>query len=306
MTVDQRSVIWAHESSADPFELVRLAQLMQLAVGDAAVAIGLLDGPVAVDHPELNEARIRSVTGGPPPGCNQAASPACVHGTFVASVLVAGRASPTPGICPGCTLVVRSIFGERRSQRPVALPHELAAALVECVDAGSRVLNLSVAVGQASPREARELEASLDYARSRGAIVVAAAGNDAAIETSPITRHPVVIPVVAYDANRRVAPTSNLAPSFGRRGLGGPGQGVRGLKAGGGVTTLGGTSAATPFVTGTVALLWSAYPGIDSSLVKWALIQGSGGHRKAIMPPLLDAWAGYEALASVVRERARR
>jgi hypothetical protein len=51
-----------------------------------------------------------------------------------------------PAICPDCTLVVRPIFSEDCSQdgqMPSATLDELVAAILACVRASVRVLNLS-------------------------------------------------------------------------------------------------------------------------------------------------------------------
>ena len=92
-------------------------------------------------------------------------------------------------------------------------------------------------------------------------IVVAAAGNQGALGSSAITRHPWVIPVVACDDRGRPTNESNLGGSIGRRGLSALGAGVTSLAAEGEPLTLGGTSVAAPFVTGAIALLWSDFPG---------------------------------------------
>jgi subtilisin family serine protease len=63
---------------------------------------------------------------------------------------------------------------------------------------------------------------------------------------------------------------SNLGNSIGRRGLGAPGHGITSLGAEGRPLTLGGTSAATPFVTGTIALLWSELPTATATEMKFA------------------------------------
>jgi hypothetical protein len=46
-----------------PLELVKLDRLIQLSTGRPEVVIGLIDGPVAVEHPDLANARIREVPG---------------------------------------------------------------------------------------------------------------------------------------------------------------------------------------------------------------------------------------------------
>ena len=143
---------------------------------------------------------------------------------------------------------------------PSATPQELAAAIIECIDAGARVINLSLALAQPSTKGEQSLEEALNQAVRRGVIVVAAAGNQGTLGSSAITRHPWVIPVVACDVRGRPMNESNLGSSIGRRGLSAPGDGITSLGAEGQPLTLGGTSVAVPFVTGAIALLWSEFP----------------------------------------------
>lgn len=92
---------------------------------------------------------------------------------------------------------------------------------------------------------------------------------------------------------------SNLGGSIGARGLGAPGEGVVGLGLGvdGRPLAVTGTSAAAPFVTGAVALLLSAFPAAPPADVRSALLLTAVGPRRTVVPPFLDAWAAYTALA---------
>src|SRR5262249_56173260 len=125
---------------------------------------------------------------------------------------------------------------------------DLAAAIVDCVDAGARILNLSVALVQPSTQGQRELENTLNQSARRGVIIVAAAGNQGTLGSSVITRHPSVIPVAACDRNGPPLNISNLGRSIGRRGLSAPGADVMSLGTSEGLKTFAGTSAAAPFV----------------------------------------------------------
>src|ERR1700687_1447017 len=102
---------------------------------------------------------------------------------------------------------------------PNATPEELAAAIVETIEAGARGFNLSSALALPSSKGERKLEESLDQALRRGVIVVAAAGNQGTLGSSAITRHPWVISVVACDLRGAPISYSNLGNSIGRRGL---------------------------------------------------------------------------------------
>lgn len=89
---------------------------------------------------------------------------------------------------------------------------------------------------------------------------------------------------------------SNLGGSIGRRGLGAPGDQITSLGSSGKPLTLGGTSAAAPFVTGALALLWSEFPSATAAAIKYAATQATTRRRTTVVPPLLDAWAAYQVL----------
>ncbi len=179
---------------------------------------------------------------------------------------------------------------------PSATPEELAQAILDCLDAGARVLNVSAALAQPSIKNERALGEALDQAAKRGVIVIVAAGNQGALGSTATTRHPWVIPVVAYGLQGKPMNHSNLGNSIGRRGLGAPGDGITSLGAEGKPLTLGGTSAAAPFVTGAIALLWSEFPTATAAEVKYAATQAYTPRRTTVVPPLLDAWAAYQTM----------
>jgi subtilisin family serine protease len=271
---------------------------MKRTQGKPEIVIGVIDGPVALGHSDLTGAQIREISGNNGK-CNQATSTACFHGTFIAGILGGRRGSSAPAICPQCTILVRSIFAESAEgtdQMPSTTPEELADAILDCINAGARVLNLSVALSQPSGRRERRLEEALDYACRRGVFAVAAAGNQGTLGSSAITRHPWVIPVVAYDSHSRPLTYSNLGRSIGTRGLGAPGDNVTSLGVGNKPVSLSGTSVAVPFVTGAIGLLWSEFADASAAQVKLALRQALGNHRPSVVPPLLNAWAAYEFL----------
>jgi subtilisin family serine protease len=284
----------------NPLDLVRLSALMERSPGRPEIAVALIDGPVALDHPDLADATIREIPGKLKATCTRADTLACTHGTFVAGILSARRGSAAPAICPGCTLLLRPIFAETANgngQMPNATPEELAEAIIDSVDAGALVINLSSALIQPSLKGERKLEEALDYASHRGVITVAAAGNQGTIGSSAITRHPWVIPAAACNIQGRPLSESNLGSSIGKRGLSTPGENIISLGTNGKPRTFSGTSAAAPFVSGAIALLWSEFPQANAGQIKMAITQAATLRRRTIAPPLLDAWAAYREMA---------
>jgi subtilisin family serine protease len=278
-------------------DLVRLTPLMERTRGRPEIKIGLIDGPVILNHPDLATENIREVSGEFAGACALSSSTACKHGTFVAGILSAKGDSPAPAICPGCSLLVRPIFQETLSGHghlPNATPQELASAIVQTINAGARILNLSAALVQLSAKGEGELQSALDYAARRGVIVVAAAGNQGEVGGSVITRHQGVIPVVGCDSRGRPLSQSNLGSSIGRRGVLSPGDNITSLGSAREPVTFSGTSVAAPFVTGTVALLWSEFPIAPAVELLMAVRGGRSQRSPAIVPPLLDAWSAYQ------------
>jgi subtilisin family serine protease len=290
----------------DPLDLVKLTALMERSSGTPDVKLGLIDGPVVTEHPDLTGEHLHEIPGNNRATCTRANSTACLHGTFIAGILCAKRGCSAPAICPNCTLLIRPIFAEKtagREQMPSATPEELAAAIIDCIDAGARVINLSLALAQPSTKGEQALEDALYLAVRRGVIVVAAAGNQGTLGSSAITRHPWVIPVVACDLRGRPMNESNLGSSIGRRGLTAPGDGITSLGAEGQSLTLGGTSVAVPFVTGAIALLWSEFLAATAAQIKLAISQTSAPRRASVVPPLLDAATAYQSLLTASARR---
>jgi len=288
----------------DPLELVKLTALMERTEGIPDIKIGLIDGPVLTQHIDLANSRFREISENTGATCTQTNSTACLHGTFIAAILSSKRGCAAPAICPSCTLLIRPIFTETTSgseRMPSATPQELAAAILQCIDAGARVINLSLALAQPSTKGEQALDEVLNQALRCGVLIVAAAGNQGTLGSSAITRHPWVIPVVGCNLHGRPINESNLGSSIGTRGLTAPGDSITSLGSEGQSLTLGGTSVAVPFVTGAIALLWSEFPAATAAQIKLALMPGP--RRASVVPPMLNAAVAYQILLATITKR---
>ena len=166
--------------------------------------------------------------------------------------------------------------------------------MLDCIRAGAHLLNISAAIAQPSTKTEKAIAQALEEAARRGVIVAAAAGNQGTLGGTAIISHPWVIPVAACDAQGKPLDHSNFGSSIGRRGLCAPGDRIASLGSGGKPFTGGGTSAATPFVAGALALLWSEFPKASAAELKLAVLPG---RRVSVVPPLLDAWRAYQSLS---------
>jgi subtilisin family serine protease len=284
----------------ESLDAVKLSELMRRTQGNPQIKLALIDGPIVSDHPALAQAKIVQLPSTTSASvCSQSESIACRHGTLIAGMLAASRDSGAPAICPACQFLHRPIFSEATTndmQMPSTSPNDLAVALVECIEAGANLINLSLAITQPSSKMERELEQALDLSALRGVMVVAAAGNQGTVGSTTITRHPWVIPVVACDNEGVPLAQTNLSRAIAQGGLRAPGEGITSLGTTGKSYTSSGTSVATPIVSGAAALLWSLFPSTGAERIKYALCHSSMNRRRDILPPLLDTARAYDFL----------
>jgi subtilisin family serine protease len=285
----------------DPLEQVKLRLLMNISKGRPEIIVGVIDGPVDFNHPSFQTARLKSANEFQLAACKTASNIACSHGTFVTGILCGKRNSFSPAICPECTIILRPIFNESSSGNNVDLafpnstPEELSKAIIETVNSGARIINLSLGLSGNSLIVYHELEEAYNYARRKGVIIVAAAGNQGNIGYAALLNNKWIIPVAACDENGRLSTISNFGPSIAIRGLMAPGVDITSTSPGEKYTKLSGTSFAAPFVTGAIALLWSIFPKAAASQVIQCL-RSSLNRPSTLIPSLLNAEAALNLL----------
>ena len=181
------------------------------------------------------------------------------HGTNVAGVL--GAVGNNGVGITGVAWTTRIMALKFLRPGTGGLTSDAARAIDYAIVNGAKVINLS----WGGPDNDPTLAAAIGRARSAGAIVVAAAGNQAAdIDTRtfyPASNAPSfdnVVSVTATDRNGNLAYFSSVGDSTVT--LAAPGVNLRTTQRGGGYQTLSGTSLATPIVAGAVALTWDTHP----------------------------------------------
>jgi serine protease AprX len=204
------------------------------------------------------------------------------HGTFVSGVLAGtGKINKSlAGVAPGAALVVFKVLDSSGSGRI----SDGIAAVDEAISRKDqlhiRVINLSLAVpGSSNGKDA--FSKICNRAVANGITVVVAAGNDGPIGRSigaPSAAASVITVGAGADLNEKgfyLADFSGRGPTADGRikpDLWGPGVAIRTTRREGGYTSVNGTSFSTPFVSGTVALMLDANPGLTPAKIKSILL----------------------------------
>jgi subtilisin family serine protease len=191
------------------------------------------------------------------------------HGTHVAGT-VAARGDDGYG-------VVGTAFGARimglkfLEGRRGGSTYDAAAAIHYAVNQGADVINAS----WAGPGYSTMLRNAINYARSRGVVFVAAAGNEGN-DNDRVSSYPAnydlgnVVSVAASDRNDRLASFSNYGDQS--VDVAAPGDEIVSTVPGANWSYMNGTSMAAPMVAGVAALLKSAQAGLSGDDVRDALM----------------------------------
>ncbi|MEQ8403465.1 MAG: S8 family serine peptidase [Oceanicaulis sp.] len=232
--------------------------------GDRDVLVAVLDTGLDLDHPELR-GRLRpgrdfvdilhgaSDFIGDVVGADADPDDEVGHGTHVAGVIGAtGEAAPR-GVAPACPLLpVRVLAAMQQGGRRVGagLVDNIDQGVKFAVDQGAQVINMSLGVrheGGGLPHRA-----VIEYAERKGAVVVAAAGNDGARNLYYPGALDTVIAVGSAGPDGAVSPFSTFGPQVFMLA---PGEDIYSTGLRGGYALATGTSHAAPFVAGACALL---------------------------------------------------
>lgn len=253
----------------------------------SGVVVAVVDSGVDAGHPDLAGA-VLAGTDLVAPGTGQ--SDPNGHGTHVAGVIaaVANNGIGVAGLAPGARILPVRVLDASGAGTDAAL----ANGIVWAVDRGASVINLSVGTADYSPAEA----AAVAYAVQRGAVVIAAAGNTRT-QGNPVTypaAFPSVVGVGALDRTNRVA---GFSSSGSYVDVVAPGVGILSTSKRS-YTEMDGTSAATPLVSATAALVRAAAPRLTGAQVA-ALLQSTAADVESAGRDALSGSGLVQPLAAV-------
>src|SRR5438105_9696894 len=183
------------------------------------------------------------------------------HGTWLAGIIAAQTDNvPVEGIAgvayAGVTVIpvtVLNVAGEGQDS-------DIIASVIWAADHGADVILMAFSNPGFSPN----LQDAIDYAWSKGAVLVAAVGNDAVSHPTFPAGARGVMGVSATD------PTDTLA-SFSNRGqavfLAAPGTDIQTTDAGDAYTVVSGTSASAAIVAGAAAFMRAVDPALENGVI---------------------------------------
>ena len=237
----------------------------------SGVRIAIVDSGADVRHEDLKRKIVRQrdlVNGG------ATVEDPLEHGTHVAGIAAAetDNAAGVAGGCPNCALLIAKVL----DAEGLGTADDVAAGIIWGADNGAKVVNLSLG-DRGNSRVVRD---AVDYATSKGAVVVAAAGN-------LDSRNPKATPIypAAYPNAIAVAATNqkDQRPGFSNYGdwvdVAAPGVSILSTVPGG-YYSFSGTSVAAPHVSALAGLLASrglAPPDIEKRIFNTAVDLGDAG-----------------------------
>jgi len=233
---------------------LRVPAVWKRSLGDR-VRIGVIDTGVDFLHPDLTPSLARGIN---------LINPRTLpyddngHGTHVAGTIAAAGSHGMTGIAPHAELLPVKAFDHRGT----AYVSDIVKAIDWCVQQGVDIINMSFGMKH---RSESMLEA-VRNARRCGVVIVASSGNDGrrGFIDYP-ARFPQTISVGAIDGKGRIAPFSNRGQ---RIDVYAPGENVLSTWPKGRYYEMNGTSMATAHVTGILALVKSARPGLTPRQLK--------------------------------------
>ena len=320
ITSDEIDIVPAAPLSAAPAEpnlaAINAPALWDLGWRGQGVVIASLDTGVDGTHPDLAPRWRGGSNSWYDPYGQHPTTPTDLngHGTWTMGVMVGGEGGGTAlGVAPQAQWIAAKIFNDRGQATATGIHRAFQWVLDPDGNANTadapQVVNNSWTFGAAGC--SLEFQLDLQALRAAGILPVFAAGNygpGAGSSASP-ANNPEAFAVGAIDNAGQMYPASSRGPSACGEAasvfpeLTAPGVNINTTDLFGFYTAASGTSLAAPHVSGALALLLSAYPGLSAAQQEAALLSsavdlGPAGPDNDFGYGRLDALAAYQWLAS--------
>lgn len=225
------------------------------------ILVAVLDTGVMRSHPDLD--------GKVQPGFNAVADTDQTeddngHGTAVAGLIAAktNNGKGIAGMCWGCSILPIKVLTARGSGSDFGV----ARGIHYAADAGARVINLSLGGTESSD----VLREAVEYAHSRGALIVAASGNER--QNGNGVNYPAAYPqVLAVGGTGNTDAVTGFSNTGDYVGIAAPSVGLWTTTIDGEYGPPNGTSFSTPYVAGVAGLVFTLRPDLSNDDIKCIL-----------------------------------
>ncbi|MBS4175955.1 S8 family serine peptidase [Lederbergia citrea] len=224
--------------------------------GSSAIKVAVIDTGVQTNHPDLKGKIVsaKNITGGSPQQ----------HGTHVAGIIAASiNKKGVVGVAPNVKIMPINVF-----YGSSAYTDDIVEGIVYAADKGADVINMSLG----SYGYSYYMDVATAYAKSKGSIIIAAAGNDDTNRETYPAALSSVIAVSATDSNDSITWFSNYGYHID---FSAPGQNIYSTSTGSSYKNMDGTSMAAPVVSGVAALILSKNPMLSPVQVENILKKSS-------------------------------
>ncbi|ALC30828.1 MULTISPECIES: type VII secretion-associated serine protease mycosin [Streptomyces] len=241
----------------------------------AGITVAVLDTGVDGSHPDLQGQVLpgKDLVGF---GATRGDSSWALHGTAMAGIIAGrgngpGRADGVLGIAPEVRILPVRVILESKDPARAKARKTRGTALAEGIrwaaDNGADVINLSLGDDSESAHPDPGEDSAIQYALSKGISVVASAGNGG--EKGDRISYPAAYPgVIAVTAVDEYGTHASFSTRRWYATVSAPGVDIVVANPDGHYYIEWGTSAAAAFVSGAVALVRAAHPGLDPAQIK--------------------------------------
>lgn len=181
------------------------------------------------------------------------------HGTHVSGIAAAETNNSTgvAGVSWGSKVLAVKVCDDAGS-----CPHNLVAKGIKyAADHGVKIINLSLRFNSSYD----DLKSSVEYAVSKGVLVIAAAGNDGDANKN----YPAAYPAVFSIGNTTSSDGRYTSSNYGSWvDIAAPGTSIRSTVPNNSYGYMTGTSMAAPMVAGAAAVVWSGHPSWTAAKVQ--------------------------------------
>ena len=242
---------------------IQAPEAWNLTTGDVSIPVAVIDSGADATHPDL-AAKLVGGWNFVLPGADT--GDRLGHGTAVAGTIAAASNNDAGGAgiswsSPVMPLVVVD-------EKDFAAYSTIAEAIQYAADHGVRVINISLG----GPAPSAALQKAVDYAWSKGAILIASAMNSGSAEPYYPAACNHVVAVSASDSNDRLAEFSNYGNWIQ---IAAPGTNILTTAAGGGYGYWYGTSFSSPLVAGVAALCLAVNPSLTNAAAVRILLESA-------------------------------